>query len=85
MLYMYVNFIDCFSLSQILVKHDNPKDPRKRVINYLNNKGLTALACACQKGKSQVVEMLLDGGADPNISAQDMFPIHFAIKINDSK
>ncbi|XP_062589503.1 85/88 kDa calcium-independent phospholipase A2-like [Saccostrea cucullata] len=67
---------------KILSDHDNTNN-RDKVINYLNNSGMTALACACQKGKSEVVEALLDGGADPNITAQDMYSIHHALKAED--
>ncbi|XP_061191986.1 85/88 kDa calcium-independent phospholipase A2-like [Saccostrea echinata] len=69
---------------RILAKHDDPKGS-DRVINYLNKKGLTALATACQKGKPEIVQLLLDEEADPNITGQDMYPIHYAVKNGDTR
>lgn len=69
---------------QILAKNDNPNSA-DRVVNYLNRKGWTALSSACQKGKSDIVELLLDAGANPNVTAQEMFPIHYALKNEDNK
>lgn len=68
----------------ILAKNDNPNSA-DRVVNYLNHKGWTALSSACQKGKSDIVELLLDAGANPNVTAQELFPIHYALKNDDNK
>lgn len=73
-----------FFFPQILAKNDNP-DSADRVVNYLNHKGWTALSSACQKGKSDIVELLLDAGANPNVTAQELFPIHYALKNDDNK
>ena len=40
-------------------------------INHQNNEGHTALFTACEEGKTEVVEMLLDSNADPNVCTKE--------------
>ena len=40
-------------------------------INHQDNEGHTALFAACEEGKTEVVEMLLDSNADPNVCTKE--------------
>ncbi|KAJ8321225.1 hypothetical protein KUTeg_001223 [Tegillarca granosa] len=55
------------------------------VINWLNNKGQTALYLACEKNESDAVEALLKAKADPNVTACGRYPIHIAVKTENMK
>ena len=49
-------------------------------VNHRNSKGWTALKLAARKGLEQCVEVLLDHGADPNISDNEGYlPLHNAV------
>jgi ankyrin repeat protein len=43
----------------------------KATLNHHNEKGKTALWCACYRGGGRVARALLESGADPTISAKD--------------
>ena len=51
-------------------------------INHQDNEGHTALYTACEEGKTEVVEMLLDSNADPNVCTkeQQCSPLTIAAK-----
>lgn len=58
-----------FSLLQDVVLYCLEKDVRE--VNRRDNAGYTALHEACSRGWSQIVQVLLEHGADVNCSAQD--------------
>ena len=50
-------------------------------VNTLNNRGDTALLLACNSAQAESVKLLLDNGADPNISdANDYTCLHAAVR-----
>ena len=49
---------------QIIINHDTD-------VNATNKKNVTALMIACEKGNKDAINLLLDAGADPNISNAD--------------
>lgn len=62
----------------MIAQYDND-----HVIDFVNNKGQTALYMACESGSIDAVEELLKCGAKPDASACDMLPIHVAVKRNN--
>lgn len=53
-------------------------------VNHRNSKGWTALKLASKKGLEQCVEVLLNHGADPNISDNEGYlPLHNAVGNTD--
>ena len=42
-------------------------------INHRDDEGQTALYTACEEGKTEIVKMLLDSNADPNICTKVIF------------
>ena len=51
-------------------------------INHRDDEGQTALYTACEEGKTEIVKMLLDSNADPNICTkeQQCTPLTIAAK-----
>lgn len=56
---------------------------RDSIKDFFNGKGQTALFVACEKGLSEAVEQLLYAGAEPNVTACDLLPVHIALKTNN--
>lgn len=69
----------------------NSKDLVEKILNQedlmidsLTDKGRTALALACIANNSEIAKMLLDKGANPNLSGEgDSFPLRFSIEKNN--
>jgi len=58
---------------------DQLSDHAKDAINQRDDNGCTSLFWACQAGHSPVVQLLLERGADPNISnRRGETPLHAA-------
>ncbi|KAJ8319089.1 hypothetical protein KUTeg_004180 [Tegillarca granosa] len=82
----FVGLYECFKQPEfvrsvtVLAQYD-----KAGVINWLNNKGQTALYLACEKNESDAVEALLKAKADPNVTACGRYPIHIAVKTENMK
>lgn len=81
----YTEFMEIIILHQLLAEN-NQSSRRDKIIDCKNRKGRTALWCACQNSKSESVALLLDAGANPNITDNDnIYPIFLALKEGDNK
>uniref|UniRef100_A0A8W8JFX2 Ankyrin repeat protein n=1 Tax=Magallana gigas TaxID=29159 RepID=A0A8W8JFX2_MAGGI len=69
-----------------LLAENDQSTRRDKIIDCKNKNGRTALWCACQNSKSESVALLLDAGANPNITDNDnIYPIFVALKEGDNK
>ena len=57
------------------------------MIDYVQDDGYTLLCLATRYGRTNIVEMFLKEGADPNIPeiSQMNTPLHFAVNLNQKK
>ncbi|KAL5018205.1 hypothetical protein ScPMuIL_003927 [Solemya velum] len=58
---------------------------RQKVVDFLNASGETAIMVACKMVLPDAVEALLLAGADPSVTACDLYPIHMATKMSSIK
>ena len=58
---LYYNYAD---LADVLLAHGAPVDERM-------DNGATPLFIACEKGHTEIVQKLLDAGADPHLARDD--------------
>lgn len=69
-----------------LLAENDQSTGRDKIIDCKNKNGRTALWCACRNSKSESVALLLDAGANPNITDNDnIYPIFVALKEGDNK
>ncbi|WCR58323.1 ankyrin repeat domain-containing protein [Wolbachia endosymbiont of Ctenocephalides felis wCfeJ] len=74
------SWIECL---EVLLKYNSDRENRIIDVNRRNGQSDTPLCVACELGNLNVVNMLLEYGADPNIRGISFVPLHIAIKENN--